>query len=278
MTEENKVRDAADAVKGIFEAVPIYPDLLQPAAKELGTGLQTIAKTVHIALAPIAAFVWGYEQIKEYVTQAVAKRLKQVPPERIITPSPIVAGPTLEALRFTGHDPTLRELYANLLATSMDADTAAEAHPAFVEILKQLTPDEARVLKYLGSSNKRIFPVINLRANIEGEGNTGAYVIRNFSVVAEEASCVCTNLGQIYLENLCRLQLTEIPENYQVTDQAAYVPLENHQDIQSWISRIDKMPDRVPHIERKSLLMTTLGFVFYKTCILEQDGSNSDVE
>jgi hypothetical protein len=31
MGEENKVRDAADAVKGIVEAVPVYQDALQPA-------------------------------------------------------------------------------------------------------------------------------------------------------------------------------------------------------------------------------------------------------
>ena len=42
MGEENKIKDAAEAVKGILEAVPIYQDALQPAAKELGKGLQTI--------------------------------------------------------------------------------------------------------------------------------------------------------------------------------------------------------------------------------------------
>ncbi len=33
MSEENKIKDTADAVKGVLEAVPIYQDALQPAAQ-----------------------------------------------------------------------------------------------------------------------------------------------------------------------------------------------------------------------------------------------------
>jgi hypothetical protein len=37
-------------------------------------------------------------------------------------------------------------MYANLLATAMNTETASKAHPAFVSIIGQLTPDEARIL------------------------------------------------------------------------------------------------------------------------------------
>ena len=61
MSERNNVRDAADAVTGLVRAVPVYEDIAQPAARELGVALQTVAKTVHIALAPVSALVWGYD-------------------------------------------------------------------------------------------------------------------------------------------------------------------------------------------------------------------------
>lgn len=61
MGDDSKVKDAADIVKGIVKHVPVYQDLVQPAAKEVGTALQTVAKTVHIALAPVSALVWGYD-------------------------------------------------------------------------------------------------------------------------------------------------------------------------------------------------------------------------
>jgi hypothetical protein len=149
VSEENKIRDAADAIKGIVEAMPVYQDVVQPAAKEVGTALQTMAKTVHIALAPVSALVWGYDQIKDWVQRTVAEKLKDVPPEEIVPPRVAVAGPTIEALRFAAEEPTMRELYANLLATSMTAKRQGKAHPAYVDIIRQLEVIDVHVLNFI---------------------------------------------------------------------------------------------------------------------------------
>lgn len=63
MADESTIRDTAETIKGIVQAVPIYQDVVQPAAKEVGTALQTVAKTLHILLAPVSGLVWGYEKI-----------------------------------------------------------------------------------------------------------------------------------------------------------------------------------------------------------------------
>src|SRR5947207_1857122 len=77
--------------------------------------------------------------------------LKDVPKEDIITPKPNVAGPTLQALTFTEGEPELQELFANLLAASMDIKTAPFAHPSFIEVIKQMTSDEAKIMKYIST-------------------------------------------------------------------------------------------------------------------------------
>src|SRR5262245_21912314 len=102
------IRDAAEAMKGIVEAVPVYQDAVQPLAKQVGAALETVGRAVNVALAPLRALVWGAEQIEAYIGPALIERLRNVPEERIQTPSPIVAGPALEALRFAGPDPNLR--------------------------------------------------------------------------------------------------------------------------------------------------------------------------
>jgi hypothetical protein len=38
-----KIRDVAEAVKGIAETVPIYQDVVQPTAREIGFALQNVA-------------------------------------------------------------------------------------------------------------------------------------------------------------------------------------------------------------------------------------------
>ena len=59
MAEQSKPHIVVEAVSDLVKAVPIYQDTLQPAAKELGKALQTVAKSIHLALAPVAALVWG---------------------------------------------------------------------------------------------------------------------------------------------------------------------------------------------------------------------------
>lgn len=269
MTEENKIRDVVDAVTGVAKAVPIYQDVVQPAAQEVGKALQTVAKTVHVILAPVSALVWGYDQVKEFVSTKVAERLKNVPPENLVTPKPNVAAPALEALRYTGHESSLSDLYANLLATAMDKDTAQGAHPAFVEIIKQLTPDEAKLVSLF--VNGRMLPIINLRREFKpnAEGKSGGKdVLVNFSHLGVVAGCEFPDMTPTYIDNLCRLGLAEVPAFWEYTAKGAYDALENDPLIKALITAIENNPEIEPQIERKGLRVTELGKLFARSCVV----------
>ena len=271
MSDENKIRDVVDAVTGVAKAVPVYQDVVQPAAQEVGKALQTVAKTVHVVLAPVSALVWGYDQIKEFVSTKVAERLKNVPPENIVTPKPNVAGPALEALRYTGHESALSDLYANLLAASMDSSTAHGAHPAFVEIIKQLTPDEAKLVAlFVGD---RTLPLINLRweFNPNPEGNNGGKtILTSFSHLGREAGCEFEHMTPTYIDNLCRLGLAEIPAMSEYTTKGVYDALENDPSIKAWIEEIGKNATLHHVIEHKYLRVTELGKQFANTCVIRK--------
>lgn len=268
MSDESKVRDVVDAVTGVAKAIPIYQDVAQPAAQEIGKALQTVAKTVHIALAPVSALVWGYDQIRDFVSSKVSERLKNVPPENIISPKPNVAGPALESLRYTGHEETLGDLYANLLAASMDKATADGAHPAFVEIIKQLTPDEAKLVSLF--LREMPFPLLNVRWEYkeQTEGKRGGKeVLVNFSHLGDIAGCEYRHLVPAYLDNLCRLGLAEIPPMFVYMSPGVYDPLENSPVIQTLKSQIEQNPELRPNVERRGLRVTELGKQFARICV-----------
>jgi len=272
MSDESKIRDTAEAVKGIVEAVPIYQDAVQPAAKEIGTALQTVAKTIHIVLAPVSALVWGYEQIKEFVSTKVAEKLKDVPPENIATPKPNIAGPALESLRYTGHEEMLRDMYANLLAASMDTRTATGAHPAFVETIRQLTPDEARLLRLL--AQVRSFPLLNVRREYKVQTPTergGTDILVNFSLLGWEAGCDCPQMTPTYINNLCRLGLVEVPPFLEYTKPGVYDPLEKHPQVESIKAAIEANEKYQTVIQRKGLQVTQLGKQFCEICVISHD-------
>ena len=271
MSEDNKIRDVVDAVTGVAKAVPVYQDVVQPAAQELGKALQTVAKTVHIALAPVSALVWGYDQVKEFVSTKVADRLKNVPPENIVTPKPNVAGPLLESLRYTGHEQSLSDLYANLLAASMDKSTAHGAHPAFVEIIKQLTPDEAKLIGLF--VHDMPLPLLNVRfeyKNPTPEKTGGKDVLVNFSQLGVIAQCEFPQLTPTYIDNICRLGLAEIPAMQQYTGKGAYDHLENAPEVQQQKLQIEQNPEFKCTIEQKMLRVTELGKQFARICVLRK--------
>ncbi|MGN5098250.1 DUF4393 domain-containing protein [Aeromonas veronii] len=271
MSDENKIRDTADAIKGIVEAIPVYQDILQPAAKEIGTALQTVAKTVHIALAPVSALVWGYDQIKEFVSTRITEKLKDVPPENIISPKLNVAGPALELLKYTGHDKFLREMYANLVAASMNVITTNEAHPAFVDIIKQLTPDEARILKLF--TTQSTFPLLDVNKLVTVHGHSGTGHIRmlhNFSLIGIKANCERPNDAPIYIDNLCRLGLAEVLSGIKLFSSKLYEELESSDEInQIKLTHRETSPDSI-QIVRGGIKLTEFGNRFCKICI-EQD-------
>lgn len=272
MSEENKIRDVVDAVTGVAKAVPVYQDVVQPAAQELGKALQTVTKTVHVALAPVSALVWGYDQIKEFVSTKVADRLKNVPPENIVTPKPNVAGPALESLRYTGHESSLSDLYANLLAASMDKSTAQGAHPAFVEIIRQLTPDEAKLIGLF--IHEMAFPLLDVRweyKNPTPERSGGRTVLVNFSQLGIITHCEFPHLTPTYIDNLCRLGLAEIPAMYQYTTKGIYDALENAPEVQQLKLQIEQNPDHKCTLERKGLRVTGLGKQFASICVLRKN-------
>lgn len=271
MSEENKIRDAADAIAGVAKAVPVYQDVVQPAAQEIGKALQTVAKTVHVALAPVSALVWGYDQIKEFVSTKVAERLANVPPENIVTPKPNVAGPALESLRYTGHESSLSDMYANLLAASMDRSTAQGAHPAFVEIIRQLTPDEAKLVGLFVTGMP--FPLVNVRWEYRNpvDGVTGGQgILTHHSLLGTVARCEYPQMTPTYLGNLCRLGLAEVPEFMQYTAKGVYDALEADPVVKGIVKQFEADPARRVVVDRKGLRVTQLGHQFARICVVRK--------
>jgi hypothetical protein len=236
---------------------------LQPAVREVGTGLGAEAKLIHVALAPVSAVVWGYDKIKEFVEIKVAAKLKDVPADEITTPKANVAGPALEALRYTGAEEELAELYAGLLATAMDKRVATTAHPGFVEVIRQMTSDEAKLMRRV--SNGGPAPVISLRReSVDGKGWTPLF--SNLSFLGDEAGCAFPRQASVYLDNLCRLGLVEMPDRHYTTDEL-YKELEAEDSIQKARQRLS-IPDECKiSVHRGGVWITEFGKQFMKVCL-----------
>lgn len=161
MSLEDKITDEITKL-----APEVYKDLVQPAAKEVGA---VAGRSVKALLSPVRGFLWGWERIEEIVVDGVNKRLENIPEEQRKTPNPEIAVPLIQALSYTAQNETLREMYLNLLANSMDLLMEKSVHPSFVELIKQMNSADAKVFEKL-SSVKGYQKVINPNVAIKGQG------------------------------------------------------------------------------------------------------------
>lgn len=205
----SSTKDIINATTGLLKTIPIYKDGLQPVTKQLGKSLETVGKAINVALLPISCVIWGADKLKDFIENDVAIKLKDTPKEEICTPDPTVAGPVLEALKFAGHKESLKEMYANLLAKSLNINTTDKTHPSYVEVIKQITVEEALLLQLL--SNKEKYPIVCTFMNISNNSNLAIMFKNNFNKLCNEINIDREN-SNTYYDNLQRLKIIEVIE------------------------------------------------------------------
>ena len=138
-------------------------------------------------------------------------------------------------------------------------------HPAFVEIIKQLSPDEAKILRYMSSNT--IIPTITLRCVNEKE--EGYDVVKNFSNVGELAKCEYPFEVGKYFDNLIRLGLLKNDMLASLINKALYEPLKEHQYLESQINTITHQvhPFNKPKFEEGYISITDFGKSFCEICL-----------
>jgi hypothetical protein len=122
-----------------------YKDMLQPAAKQVGGVLESTTKVARLLFAPIEVLAPYSDRFQLFLK----KIAEQVPEERRIEAHPQISGPVLEGLRYVSEDSIIADLFVNLLSRAIDQERVGEAHPAFANIISQLSLDEALIIFFL---------------------------------------------------------------------------------------------------------------------------------
>ena len=250
-----------DAAKNVATT---YKDEFKPAARQLGKLAETTGRAINLAISPVLGVIWGGEQIKEWVENKVAAKMEGTPTKEIVEPSASIVGPALEHIRFRASEPEIQDLFANLIATAMDRRLKQRIFPNFVEILKQLTPDEAKILKYMRTATN--CPVVDIYRHTD-KGRKLAY--RRLTLVPRDAGCEFTFLGASYLDNLARLGLIEfLPNGSSYVEDGTYAEVESHPEHAALRDALNDPPNGLSGtFERSGFLLTSLGFDFVQACV-----------
>jgi len=225
----NKAQKGVEIIGQIMRAAGDNEDV-KASSKELGKTAITLTKAINNALLPLAAVNFAFEKARIYFNESfeidIKEKTKDISQDDLIEPKASIAGPALQALAFSFEDKDLKEMYLNLLASSMDNNNAVNAHPAFIEIIRQLSTDEAELLKDIFSTKLPSLPITQLR---DMESSRSYTVVQEYVLNITDENTgepICNPDISNMVENLIRLGLLKaefgvqvgIPNSYEWAD------------------------------------------------------------
>ena len=152
-----------------------------------------------------------YPQLKndalKEVRELVNSKLETIGEENIILPKPKTVIPVLQNASIT-EESILRELYANLLSSSMNKELEPSVHPAFVHIINQMSAQDAMLLNSIVEINDSI-PVASVKFTFDTKYLTAVlpHYYSPYFKYSEDKYQI-----SLSIENLSRLQLINLFE------------------------------------------------------------------
>ena len=124
-----------EQASGVLEKT--YEDVVHPSAKSIGNTLSLVPRTVGVWLGKWEKWVINGEESIKLTASAVQEKASKIPEEKLTEPESYVAIPAIQQLSYCYDSEELREMYANLLVSSMNTDTKYQVHPSFVDIISK---------------------------------------------------------------------------------------------------------------------------------------------
>ncbi|MCO4594057.1 hypothetical protein Si066_00959 [Streptococcus infantarius subsp. infantarius] len=247
---------AKEATKEV--ASEAYKDCLKPTVQETGKFLGRIPRAINSIFLPIDIWLTKREYKLEEVKAILAKKLGDISEEKLTIPEPYIAVPALEAISYSMDNEQLKNMYANLLARAMLKSEQSKVHPSFVEIIKQLSPNDALLFKEIMECEAS--PIIHLSV-VQDIGNNEYHYNLNWKDNYNESN--------VSLSNLQRLGLIEIPNNKKAysPDDVYNIVRESKGYKEVYRELKEKYPQNDIHEDKSFVNTNALSRSFYEVCL-----------
>lgn len=268
MTIDDELKTASTGVALVGALLKVAGE--NPNAKEaggeLGKTVLTLTKLVNNALLPLAAVNFAFDRFRVYFSETFQKDITEktasIPSDQIIEPKASIAGPALQGLAFSHEEANLKNMYLSLLATAMDARVANEAHPAFVEIIKQLNAEEAQLIG--GLLALQALPIVEIRLQAVGTNGWKVLETHLLNLTDTETSSPSENpRTAAMVDNWVRLGLVHVDYVKLIDAEGSYDWVEGRPEVMRYKTHFES--ETVKVIFAKGVIVkTALGIQFAK--------------
>lgn len=202
----------------------VFPDVIEPISNAIQKNIPETVKQTDGALSTVVGFfnnVVLYPVKKANLTfsykleafeEDLKEKIRYIPEKNLQIPPVKIAGPVLEALRYAYDEEELREMYEEMLATSMDNRKVHQVHRSYVDAVRQMEPLDAQILRRIYDYNQ----ITTSHVKLYLTGNQQQYYINAMPYHYNAALCDLGDPFQISasISNLLRLGLLISEEGF----------------------------------------------------------------
>jgi len=246
--------------KGLLKE--IYSDLAKPGVTQVGIALSTILGLGSTILWPVQLLNERSKILLETNLERYREKLASAHPEEIVPISTEIGVPLAEKLSYVS-DHDLRELYTTLLAKASNKQTISQVHPSFVNILSNISPDEALIIKELAEVS--LHPFVSVRLVNPADGLWIELADVFFESKYSDQLSFAENLPA-YMHNIKGLGLIEINRDNFAAPYSRYDPIEAA--ARKRFGNVKLLPEyTVLTLLRGKIEVTRLGWMFIGACL-----------
>ena len=237
-------------------------ELLVPPASSAG---QTLKDAWELVFGGFGTYVKKKRLERFYALQSFKKSLEAkvaaIPNDKICEPRLSIIGPALESSKYYFEEPEIREMFANLIAAAMNKDTEPVVHPAFTEIIKQMSPLDAMNLSVF--SNKPLPIAQYLLKELNGK----IYRVLLSNVFLSNPHLTDPHKQSHSISSLEYLGLVKVDYGTWLPADSAYLAFYENDLYISYKTGSFDYPDVTVSLDKGIVSLTPLGRTFKSICL-----------
>lgn len=205
-----------------------------------------------------------YQELQAF-KEEVKESISKVPEDLKKEPSSQIVLTTLENAKYCVEEKELRDLFTAVLTASVDSSQIV--HPSFPHIISQMSPIDARMMKYL--VRQSYFPICDI---VRMKKNSSSLTVLRQNVFMAGPESISATDKSLSISSLLALGLVEIPIDLCLAD-------EQYEIFRTSEQYLDLLRSNIPselQFDGKIVRLSSLGKLFASCCITQHAYGISD--
>ncbi len=250
--------------------IKLVPEAIDNATKNI---IDEPTKNIGTTLADIWYLIFGgisqaadkrklkYSYALQEFENELKEKISKIPKNKCVEPDMQIIGTVLDASKYCIEKSEIRRMFVKLIESSLHSDYCQYVHPSYVEIIKQMSPMDAKIFNIIMPPVSK--PIISIEIRTPSSGLLP--FCRNCSWITEYTPAQCATS----FSSLSRLGLINIDRDAQYMNKSLYNPVrQNPHFIKAQNDCLQNLKEGEEIYFREQYIATNeLSDSFYKACI-----------